>query len=608
MAIALPLPSRFEERRFLGRGGAGEVFLVWDHQHQKEVALKMVRSLDHDLLLAEENGAQLQKELAHTAPQIPQIYDIIADRHALFIVMEYVAGQDLTHLLRQGPLAEDRAIRIAIQLCEFLNRLHNHAAEIRGRKILGIVHGDIKPDNIRILEDDQIRILDFGIAKQLSLSRSFTTNLFGSLPYSPPDQLKSGKLDPLSDLWATGIVLYLMVCGRLPFAGTTPEEVRLRLLRGEVLPLPNSCSRPLRWVILKNLSLEPERRYPTAAALQADLVEVRDGQFENRKFTDPASVITQPTTPPYTSPSQSSQATRRSTISLDLLRSVPTPSRRIIFTFASLLILALTVTSQVYTWKEATTLRQRLLLGDEPQVALLFEDYKRIRRLTLFDLGLSDLRQEITQALKETAEQTLTRYREEDSGTNREEWQEAYQHFAHVLELDNRDIESRARLAYCQGRVSLIDAISLKEAGDAEAARTSQSKAVVAFEKAADLDPRWPDPYMSLARIYADEQFDQGKLEQSLEQAERRGYTDHQQLTTLRADGHLKEGRRLYSESLKIRGREGEEEILLRSLMHFYKAIELSRQVADLARPKRTQANAAWQMRLVKNRLVIIQD
>src|SRR4051795_918654 len=103
--------------------------------------------------------------------------------------MEYVAGDDLSQRLARGPLPEERAASIACQLCDMLEVCHNFSAEVGGRKFYGIVHGDIKPENIRLQEGDRVRVLDFGIAKHLSQTRRFPVTLFASLPYPPPERL-----------------------------------------------------------------------------------------------------------------------------------------------------------------------------------------------------------------------------------------------------------------------------------------------------------------------------------------------------------------------------------------------------------------------------------
>lgn len=272
--------GRFEMRDFLGRGAVGDVMLAWDPERQGEVALKVVRTRlnDPDILEAEKTGASLQQQLSRAAPQVAAVYEWGEDEGFFWVAMEYVAGDDLSAVLSRGPLPEGRAVEIALQLCLMLEVCHEFSAEIAGRKVFGVIHGDIKPENIRLQEGDRVRVLDFGIAKHLSQTRRFTRNLFGSLPYTPPERLERGTVDRHSDLWAVGIVLYIMVSGRRPFPGETAEEVDRQIRRGDrPLPLPPSVSPRLAWIVEKSLAFNVADRYATAAALRADLEAFRDG-------------------------------------------------------------------------------------------------------------------------------------------------------------------------------------------------------------------------------------------------------------------------------------------------------------------------------------------
>jgi len=225
--------GRFELRDFLGRGALGDVYLAWDPEAQREVALKVVRAnrADPEMLQAEKNGVALQQQLSSVAPQVAAVYEWGEDSPFFWVSMEYVAGDDLSQRLVPGPLPEDRAASIACQLCDMLEICHNFSAELGGRKVYGIIHGDIKPENIRLQDEDRVRVLDFGIAKHLSQTRKFTVNLFGSLPYTPPERLDRGGVDRHSDLWAVGVVLYMCVAGYSPFDGEDPEEVEGKIRR-----------------------------------------------------------------------------------------------------------------------------------------------------------------------------------------------------------------------------------------------------------------------------------------------------------------------------------------------------------------------------------------
>jgi eukaryotic-like serine/threonine-protein kinase len=275
--------GRFEIRDFLGRGAIGDVLLAWDGREERLVALKVVRVArsDPEMLEAEKSGLALQEQLARVAPQVAAVYEVGEDGDFFWVAMEYVDGTDLSRILTKGPLPERRAVAIAFELVSMLEVCHEFSAEVAGRRILGIVHGDIKPENIRLQGEpgnERVRVLDFGIAKHLTQTRRFTVNLFGSLPYTPPERLERGVVDRHSDLWAVGVVLAAMVSGRRPFPGNTAEDLEQAIRRGvPCLPLPASCSAELEWIVYKSLTFEVRRRYQAAAELRADLAALRDG-------------------------------------------------------------------------------------------------------------------------------------------------------------------------------------------------------------------------------------------------------------------------------------------------------------------------------------------
>jgi hypothetical protein len=272
--------GRFVVRDFLGRGAIGDVLLAWDPREDRLVALKVVRiaKSDPEMLDAEKNGLSLQAQLAAVATQVAAVYEQGEDADFFWVAMEYVDGSDLSELLARGPLPEPRAIGIALELVSMLEVCHEFSAEVGGRRIFGIVHGDIKPENIRLQQEDRVRVLDFGIAKHLSQTRRFTVNLFGSLPYTPPERLERGVVDRHSDLWAVGVVLAAMVSGRRPFPGNTPEELEQAIRHGvPPLPLPAGCSPGLSHIVDRSLAFEVCRRYQTATELKDDLLALRDG-------------------------------------------------------------------------------------------------------------------------------------------------------------------------------------------------------------------------------------------------------------------------------------------------------------------------------------------
>ncbi|HXM41291.1 MAG TPA: serine/threonine-protein kinase [Bryobacteraceae bacterium] len=274
--------GKYEILRKLGRGGMADVYLAQDPEQQRTVAIKVIeQGTDADsreTIEAERRGSQLQAKLAEIDSRVVKIFDA-ADMDGYFVVaMEYVEGQDLSDLMRHGPAAPDDAVDIALAICQTLEHAHSLEVTIDGKDCRGIVHGDIKPKNIRIDHENRVRVLDFGIAKALSLSRKLTRNEFGSVPYASPERLDSGDVNSMSDLWSLGVLLYELVTGSQPYQAESTERLE-RMIRSRIPapPAPDPCPEPLRRILLKSMDPEPERRYQSAADLAMDLVAFRAG-------------------------------------------------------------------------------------------------------------------------------------------------------------------------------------------------------------------------------------------------------------------------------------------------------------------------------------------
>ena len=162
-----------------------------------------------------------------------------------------------------------KTAKIAAELCNILGKAHSCSLAVDGKELRAIIHGDIKPRNIRLDAKGQVRVLDFGIAKGLSLTRKLTSNYYGSVLYSSPERLETDRIDESSDLWSVGVVLYEMIDGRPPFEAETTERLE-RLIREHTPPRPLSqrCSRELQAVVHKALASSAERRYRSAEKLR----------------------------------------------------------------------------------------------------------------------------------------------------------------------------------------------------------------------------------------------------------------------------------------------------------------------------------------------------
>jgi len=266
----------------IGRGGMAVVFFATDSRDGRRVALKLVPvGTDRDtqeVLEAERWGAKLQEQLCRVSQHVPVMYEHGTAGGYFYIAMEYLDGRNLSEILAVGALRPGRAVNIAVQLCRFLEAAHDFESTIDGRQFHSLLHGDLKPRNIRVLWADTVKVLDFGIAKALSLSRKVTRNDFGSLTYVSPERLESGEIDTYSDLWAVGVLLYEMLVGVQPFRAPDTRRLELRI-RSQRPPeaLGASCPAALQAVVAKLLAPRPADRYGDARAIREDLERVVSG-------------------------------------------------------------------------------------------------------------------------------------------------------------------------------------------------------------------------------------------------------------------------------------------------------------------------------------------
>jgi hypothetical protein len=260
--------GRYELIRRLGTGMT-DVYLALDTATNLKTALKLVPAggdATRQLIVeAERRGAAIQKDLRALDPRVVEIYDFGDCDGYFFVAMEYVEGRNLAEVLRSDRALDPiRAATIALEICEQLAKFHGCAQ--------AVVHGDIKPSNIHLGRADTVRLLDFGIAKALRADGNATSHHFGSPGYCSPERLNRSEVDQQSDLWAVGATLYEMLAGVPPFQAENTRKLE-RLIRSKRAPrsLGPNCPRPLRAVVVKALAPNPEQRYESAGAFQADL-------------------------------------------------------------------------------------------------------------------------------------------------------------------------------------------------------------------------------------------------------------------------------------------------------------------------------------------------
>jgi serine/threonine protein kinase/Flp pilus assembly protein TadD len=265
--------GRFQVIEELGHGGMGRVYKVHDTKVGEKIALKLIRpeaGLDKTTIERFSNELRLARKIRHK--NICQMFDLGEDKGTRYITMEYVHGEDLKQLVRKvGRLSPGQAVGIAKQVCEGLEEAHK----------LGVVHRDLKPQNIMIDEDGNARIMDFGIARSLS-GKGITGAgvMIGTPEYMSPEQVEGKEVDARSDIYSLGIILYEMVTGRVPFEGDTPFTIGVK--QKSEIPRPpkelnDQVPEDLNSVILKCLAKDRGGRYQSAADLFSELGRIHEG-------------------------------------------------------------------------------------------------------------------------------------------------------------------------------------------------------------------------------------------------------------------------------------------------------------------------------------------
>jgi len=264
--------GRYEIIEELGKGGMGSVYKTFDQKLQEVVALKIIRpELGFNTAAVDRFKTELKnaRKIAHR--HVCRLYDLGEAGLVHFLTMEYVEGEDLKKFIRRaGPIGPGRSAGIARQIAEGLGEAHR----------VGVVHRDLKPQNIMIDRDGRVRIMDFGLSRFLE-SDGLTKPgvMLGTPEYMSPEQVEGSNVDARSDLYAVGIILFEMLTGKVPFEGQTPLAVAIKHKHE---PAPDAretnplVPEPLVRIIYRCLEKDPAKRYPDADALAADLAAVEN--------------------------------------------------------------------------------------------------------------------------------------------------------------------------------------------------------------------------------------------------------------------------------------------------------------------------------------------
>ena len=283
--------GRYELHRRLGRGGMAEVFLARDQLLDRPVAVKVLFpefATDPSFVERFRREATAAANLNH--PNVVGVYDWGEADSTYFIVMEYVDGRTLSEILRdEGPLHPDRVADVGADVAAALGFAHRN----------GVVHRDVKPGNVIVTSTGLVKVADFGIARAITASSdddlTQVGTVMGTAAYFSPEQARGEPVDPRSDLYSLGCVLYELVVGRPPFQGDSPVSIAYKHVHeSPVPPRHHNVELPqaLEAIILKCLAKNPGNRYPSAEDLRADLRRFREG---NRILAEP--VMTPPIDP-----------------------------------------------------------------------------------------------------------------------------------------------------------------------------------------------------------------------------------------------------------------------------------------------------------------------
>jgi hypothetical protein len=538
--------GNYEIIRKLARGMT-DVYLAFDTRANRHAVLKIVEESNDPLtqliLQAERRGAAIQKQLHDADSRVIEIYDSGELDGYFFIAMQYVEGQTVAEILKAEKRIEPkRAAKFAREILSQLDKLHSFQADIGGER-RSVVHGDIKPSNIQIGANDEVRLLDFGIAKVLTFTHSRTHLNLGSPSYCSPERLIRGQVDRHVDLWAVGVTLYEMAAGSPPYqAQDTRKLEELIQSRRPPRALPAECPSAMAAILNKALAGDLHQRYVSAAAFESDLrLYVRNqptvAETERRTSWNVNPTVERPR--PRRIPERA--ANMAATVKQGAM-AIPKRTRQIVSVMSILVALCwgllagfIVCVPLGYFYRfqrESGALRDSsdYLRRSIAEINAEWDVFQHLKRQNAF-LGdfspVSRLTPVLKAKLLATADEIVDRYRNStDPAIQDFDWQKAAACLRHAHELSPADRAIHGKLELAAGYVNLLRSPPLVDAAAAN------------FEQAASLNARWPDPHLALARVYIYSRNNIGKAVAELHEAQRLGFTSGPREAEQQADGY----------------------------------------------------------------------
>ncbi len=549
--------GRFTLHRKLPAGGMGRVFEAEDPVGPRRVALKLIDlGTDPDslqIVSAERLGAELQTRLCAIDKRVTAIYESGEMPRYFYIVMEYVDGRDLSELYARHGLEAMLAARITQDVVEVLDHAHNFSTTLDGRSIRGVVHGDLKPRNIRLTPAGEVKVLDFGIAKAISLTRNFTQNVFGSVQYSSPQRLITGEVDAGADLWAAGVMLYEMLVGHPYFQAENGSKLE-HVIRSydRVLPLPAVLPQALRNILQRALHPDLRVRYQTAAQFARDLQAFRNGEAvagpkdgeEDGEGTrraarneDATKRTAQParTAPPVDATRQTVATPWTPVVVQPAARRKPSLRRMVVRTIAALFLAVILVpvyllVNEYLVWGSAHQLARDLSSEKQQDLGAAWRQYQSLSSRSHFPISLWAVRSELQKHLVADADSTIVKFgAPEAPPMSDSDWTHARDDLSHAIELDPGDKTLHGKIRLVDGHLARLRGNAQQDPRMLEDARQDFQAAALALKKS-------PDPWLGFAPLYIYSLHDLVRGEAAIRQADHLGHVNGKRETAELAD------------------------------------------------------------------------
>ncbi|MBV9612823.1 MAG: serine/threonine protein kinase [Acidobacteriaceae bacterium] len=535
--------GKFEIIRKLSRS-LTDVYLASDTEANRRVVLKLIEQARDDytqlVIEAEKRGAALQTQLHYIDPRILQVYEYGEQHGCFFLAMEYCEGKTLAEMLQFERFFDpQRAARYTAEICSQLKTLHSFTSDVNGRET-AVVHGDIKPSNIQIGLHDEVRLLDFGIAKVISSTRNLTHHNLGSPSYCSPERISKSQVDQHSDLWAVGVTLYEMLSGAPPYqAQDTRKLENLIQSRRPPRALPPHCPAAVKSIVAKALAADLTHRYASAEALGNDLtafLENRQTVAERERHTSWHTNATVEKTVP------ASETVTHSANRAPQKAPAPRAANRwtdftnIVALLAGILVglLVFIPIGSYYRYSRATDkLRGTKDYAHQnlQSVAADWNLYQQLKTPPRFVAAWTSselLSTSMHDHLIAAADDTLDSFRHSaDQQLTHFDWNKATVCLRHALEIEPSDTKAKGELALCNGYLAL------------EHNPPKTGEALNNFNQSQWYLPRLPDPHLALARAFVYQLHNIGRAVAEFHQAVQLGYRLGPRELEQEADGYL---------------------------------------------------------------------